>query len=212
MIKRPCETLNQKQFDKLSKTEQNMFEEKNTLNKLCSVNIHQLLSNESYKQCFQVIKDSKKDKRLKKLNAKVMLHLKNKGKRNTLTRVTNLKKYKKLVDFAFKKKARFGFDSCGANAFTKAIKDRKDFKQLEIMVESCESTAFSLYISCDAIAYPCSFTEGEDGFKGVDVLKAKAFVRDVWMAKEVIDFRNKLIEDKDCNGCRKCQAFDLEVK
>ena len=171
------------------------------------INIHALLCQETYDKCFKLIDDSIKDERLKKLNAMVFLWLKPKGKRNQFHAINSLSKYKKLVDYAFLKKARIGFDSCSANAFLKTIKERSDYKQIEMMVEPCESTLFSYYINVEGIGYPCSFTEGEKGFKGINVLKSKNFMKDVWFAKETLLFR-----EANCKNCRECQAFDLRIK
>jgi len=126
--------------------------------------------------------------------------------------LTSLEKYRKLVDYALNKKARIGFDSCSASSFIKCVKGRQDFDQLNQMVDSCESTSFSYYVNANGIGFPCSFCEGEKGFKGINILKAKDFIRDVWNAKETVKFRNRLVSNKDCNGCRQCPTFDLEVK
>ena len=171
------------------------------------INIHALLCEETYNKCFKLIDESVTDERLKKLNAMVFLWLKPKGKRNKFNAINSLLKYKALVDYAFSKKARIGFDSCSANAFLKTIKERSDYKQIEMMVEPCESTLFSYYINVDGIGYPCSFTEGEKKYKGVNVLRCKDFMKEVWYAEETVAFR-----EATCKNCRECQAFDLRVK
>jgi MoaA/NifB/PqqE/SkfB family radical SAM enzyme len=171
------------------------------------INIHALLCNETYDNCFKLIDDSISDKRLEKLNAMVFLWLKPKGKRNVFTPIKSLAKYKALVDYAFLNKARIGFDSCSASSFLKTIEDRVDYKQIAQMVEPCESTLFSYYINVDGVGYPCSFTEGEDGFKGINVLRCKDFVKGVWYNKETVKFRAR-----NCKNCRQCQAFDLSVE
>jgi len=178
---------------------------------LKQVNIHKLLANETYEDCFKLIDKTKTDERLKSLNAIVFLWLKPKGLRNHFTQLSSLKQYKKLVDYAFDENARIGFDSCSAANFIKVIKDKDNFAEIEPMVEPCESSAFSFYINSDGIGFPCSFTEGEQ-YKGIDTVNCKNFIEDVWFGKEVTVFRDKLLSNKDCNGCRKCQAFDLELE
>ena len=79
------------------------------------------------------------------------------------------------------------------------------------MVESCESTLFSYYINVDGIGFPCSFTEGTKGFKGIDLKKIKSF-KEVWYHPETLLFRLNLISGIDCNNCRRCPTFNLEVK
>ena len=172
---------------------------------LKQVNIHKLLCEETYNDCFKII-----DSNVKGLNAVVFLWLKPKGIRNSFTQLISLKKYKKLVDYAFEKKANIGFDSCSASTFLKAVKDNNNFKELEMMVEPCESTLFSYYINVDGVGYPCSFTEGEN-YKGIDVLNCNNFIKDIWFHKETKKFRNKLINNKNCMDCRVCQEFNLEV-
>ena len=175
------------------------------------VNIHCLLSKETYLKCLRVLCESKTDKRLEKLNAIVFLWLKPKGERNELHQLKNMEDYKALVNFAFKNKIRIGFDSCSASTFLRAVKDREDFKQLEEVAEPCESTLFSYYINVDGVGYPCSFTEGGE-YKGVDVRLAGDFMKDVWYGEETVKFRNKLIGSKNDMGCRECPAFDLKCE
>ena len=173
-------------------------------------NIHALLAEESYDKCFKIIDDSVSDSRLSKLGAVVFLFLKPKGDRNVFHKVSSKEKYKKLVDYAFEKKARIGFDSCSASSFLEAIKDRPDYKRIETMVEPCESTLFSGYCNVEGIFFPCSFTEGEKDYKGIDLKVIKSF-DEVWHGDETKTFRNKVLTNKDCRGCRKCQAFNLEI-
>jgi len=170
------------------------------------INIHALLCQETYDKCFKLIDDSVNEPRLKKLNAMVFLWLKPKGKRNHFHAINSLSKYKKLVDYAFKKKARIGFDSCSANAFLKTIKDRPDYKQLEMMVEPCESSLFSVYCNVDGEFFPCSFAEECTGWKKGLKLK-KDFLKDIWNNERLISFRKQNI-----GNCRKCVLYDLEPK
>ncbi|NQU83288.1 MAG: hypothetical protein HQ536_01110, partial [Parcubacteria group bacterium] len=147
-----------------------MEERKNVGTTIRQVNIHALLSEETYDRCFELMEDMKTDKRLSGLNAVVFLWLKKKGKRNDL-HLLPFNKYKKLVSYAFKNEIRIGFDSCSAPMFLKAIRHRKNYERLKMMVEPCESTCFSFYLNVEGKGYPCSFAEGEKGWKGIDVLK-----------------------------------------
>lgn len=176
------------------------------------VNIHCLLSEETYDRCMQVMKDSKTDPRLKNLGAIVFLWLKPKGDRNQLHQITSFKQYQDLVDYALGHEIRFGFDSCSAASFMNAVRGRKEYQQLAMMAEPCESTLFSYYINVDAKAFPCSFTENEKHFEGIDLLKVKDFIKDVWFGAETIRFRNKLVYNKDIHGCRNCPIFKIGVK
>ena len=178
---------------------------------LKQVNIHQLLSNETFDRCHTLLDLVKTDPRLVNLNSIVFLLLKPKGERNVLTQVTSLEKYKTLVDKAFSNKIKIGFDSCSASSFLKAIKENENYEKIAKMVEPCESTLFSYYINAEGIGYPCSFAEGLPQFKGIDILKSQDFIEDVWNNDETIQFRQQLISNKDCLDCRNCQIYKLEM-
>jgi radical SAM protein with 4Fe4S-binding SPASM domain len=176
---------------------------------LKQVNIHCLLSNETYDKCMQVLKDRLTDKRLSKLNAIVFLTLKPKGLRNTYTKLNDMNKLKKLVNFAFKNHISIGFDSCSSCNFLKSIRTSTNFNEISKFVEPCESTLFSYYINVNGKGYPCSFSENIQGYNGIDILKSKNF----WFEKETIKFRKNVINNKDKYlNCRKCQLYDLEIR
>jgi len=176
------------------------------------VNIHQLLSEETFDTCLNLLHDFKEDEKLSvHLNAIVFLWLKNKGKRNNYHQISSMDKYKTLVDYALDNNLRIGFDSCSASSFLKAVKDRPNFEDYVQMSDSCESTLFSYYITVEGVGFPCSFSEGEKGFKGIDVVGANDFMKDVWNGKETKEFRARLLKTKDCNNCRNCPVFKIGV-
>lgn len=167
-------------------------------------NIHQLVSDETYEQIKETFNDIKTDKRLKDLNAIVLLSLKKKGRGKSF-HVLSKEKFKKIVDLGFELGIPMGFDSCTQPKFLEAIKDRKNYKELEMMSEPCESFLFSAYINCLGTFYPCSFCEGEGEWKeGIDVINCNNFVKDVWFNPKANKFREKLLE---CN--RKCPMFNV---
>ena len=179
---------------------------------LKQVNIHQLLCRETYDSCFKLIDELTTDDRLSKLYAVVFLMMKPKGDRNKMTSVGNMDDYKKLIDYAFSKSARIGFDSCFAPTFLSCVKDHKDFNKFVEMAEPCESSLFSSYINVDGRYVHCSFTEGEDGWHGVDVVGCDDFMKDVWYGEETMKFRELLTSqnhDDIAPGCRKCPVFEL---
>lgn len=187
----------------------------NAVSALCNaglkqVNIHQLLCEETLESCFQLINDIKNDTRLCKLNAAVFLLLKPKGKRNKLNQLKSLSEYKRLIDYAFEKGVAIGFDSCSAPSFLAAVKERPDYGQLEMLAEPCESDCFSAYINVKGRFFHCSFTEGEDGWKGIDVLECDDFMKDVWHSPEVQRFRKLLTQNNQ--GCRSCPIFNLGME
>jgi len=179
---------------------------------LAQVNIHQLLSENTYEKCLSLIDNMQTDERLKDLNATVFLLLKPKGKRNCLKQLRDSKKYKRLIDKALDNKVRIGFDSCGAPSFVNAIKDREEAEQLITLAESCESTRMSIYIDAEGRAWPCSFCENQYRITPVDVL-AHPNILSVWDSSQFKQFRKKLLSTKqESTGCYECPVFDLRME
>lgn len=178
---------------------------------MTQINIHALLSEQSYDKCMKVMLDRHTDTRLAKLNAIVFLWLKPKGKKNTFTQLTSLEKYKKLIDYALDNNIAIGMDSCSASNFLKVIKDNPNYDSINKFVEPCESGCFSIYCNINGEFFPCSFAEGIDGITGVDILSQDNFLKDVWFGPEISNFRKRLLSNKDCNECRMCPIFNLEI-
>ena len=179
---------------------------------MTQVNIHRLVSHETYEDCLEVMRDYKTDPRLKNLNAIVFLSLKPIGNRNTYKKLgTGL--YKNLIDYALKHEVPVGFDSCSAPMFLKAIKSHKNYKQLVKLAEPCESYLFSFYINHEGKTTPCSFLE-KRGYKEIDVASCSDFIKDIWQSEEIKKFRERLFKTSDSciiNGdkCRTCPEYDL---
>ena len=181
---------------------------------MTQINVHCMVSDETYERCLQMIEDKLHDPRLEKLNAIVFLMLKKRGRGIGFTKLSSLEKYKRLVDLAFEKGVAIGFDSCSASSFTRTITERFDFEKICQMVDSCESTLFSSYINVEGKFFSCSFCENQEGTEwtdGIDVVNCKDFIKDVWNHPKTIAFRKKLIASKDENGCRRCPVFDVEL-
>ena len=177
-------------------------------------NIHQLLAEETYEQCMSILDDRNTDPRLANLGAIVFLWLKPKGKRNEFHQLSSVDKFKTLINKAFDTGGKFGFDSCSAPMFLRAVEDNPNFEQYKVMAESCESFGlFSGYISTDAKYFPCSFAEGVGEWSnGLDVLGCNDFVKDVWNHPLLDKYRKRSLAEIDCNGCRKCLIYDLTLK
>ena len=165
--------------------------------RLTQVNIHALLSSETFDKCMQAISDIRTDTRLQKLNAIVFLLLKPHGLRNEYHSVSK-EQFRELVAYAMEKEIGYGFDSCSAPAFLDIVKGNK---QLETVIEKCESACFSYYLNVDGIGSPCSFNEGN---YSIDVLHAENFMKDVWFGEETKKFREKLLAN-----CRNCPTYKL---
>ena len=175
-----------------------------TDNKMKQVNIHCMISEETFDIAFETLRDRLTDKRLEKLNAIVLLSLKQKGRGIRHTPLA-FEKFKQLVYFALDNKIGIGFDSCGANKFIKVIENNPDKDKLIPMVEPCESSLFSSYVSVDGKFYPCSFAENTEGWKeGLDVLNCDNFIKDVWNHPRTLEFKKKLL-----NCHRNCPLFGV---
>lgn len=176
------------------------------------VNIHQLVCEESMVACFSLITDIFMYRQLgggglNDVNAIVYLAMKPKGKRNKLHLLKDKSEYKQLIEHAMDKEVNIGFDSCSAPMFLEAVKDSKDYKAYKTLVEPCESWLFSIYINVEGVSYPCSFTEGEKGFKGVNLLETDFM--EFWNGKQVGDWREKLLATEKGQLCRRCPQFDI---
>ena len=176
-------------------------------------NIHAVLCEETYDRCRDVVEKAATDPRLKgHLRAIVFLTLKPKGPRNSFTTIKDVSKYRALVERAMELDVGVGFDSCSAPTFLASIKGDPKFEQIAELAESCESTKFSFYCNVEGKFFPCSFTEGEPGFEGIDVLAATDFLKDVWNHPETVGFRERLLnqgESKVHKSCQLCPMFAL---
>jgi hypothetical protein len=174
------------------------------------VNIHQVLAKETYSDCLNLVNAVAvhMDKRVDKLGAVVFLWIKPKGKRNTYTQL-DFSTYKIFVNYMLEVGMRFGFDSCSAPMFIKAVEKHKDIEKFMQMAESCESTCFSYYINAEGLGFPCSFSEKVNGYNGVDIEKAEDFIKDVWYHPETVRFREANIKSCDSNLCRNCTVYKL---
>lgn len=173
------------------------------------VNIHQMLSTETYQNALDTVDDYVTDPRLKGIRAIVFLSLKQKGRGTKFNQLTT-EQFKAIVDKAFAKNVPIGFDSCSANKFIRSIKDRKNFDRLSMNTEPCESTCFSLYIDVHGKYFPCSFTPGCNGWdEGIDMIESEDFMKDVWYGDKTKHFRETLLGNLDENGVRSCPLYKI---
>ena len=190
----------------------NSVEKLATHRKMSQINIHAMLSSQTFDQCMETAKDMLVDKRLKNMNAIVFLGLKKQGRAKNNFDIVSMNKFEELIMFCFKNNIRFGFDSCSACRFEKIVRNSKTISDEDKMrliqcSESCESGAYSFYTSVESKYFPCSFTEGEPGWEnGLDMLDVSDFLKDIWYHPRNIEWRNRLIRSKE-NGCRKCLSF-----
>lgn len=178
------------------------------------VNIHYMLSEETYSGAFKLID---KVKNIDGFRAIVFLQYKPKGRNpDAFTVLQSVDRYKKLIEHCKTNGVMHGFDSCSCPSWFQTLADQENFDEIAMQGEPCESGLFSSYINCFGKFFPCSFTEGEEGWKtGLDVLNCNTFIDDIWMNPRVIEWRNNLINSsQQCNCkmkhlCRSCPVFNV---
>ncbi len=173
---------------------------------MTQVNMHYMLSEETYDKAFNVIDDIAE---IKDFNAIVFLQYKPKGKNpDAFHSVLDVEKYTKLINYCDEKEINYGFDSCSAPIFIESIKDHPNSIRLEMMAEPCESGLFSSYINCHGKFHVCSFAEGEDQWvEGIDVLHCEDFIKDVWMNPRLVEWRKRLIGKE-----RECPIYEISME
>lgn len=163
---------------------------------MTQVNIHKLVSEETFDSCMELIDKTQSDPRLAKLNATVFLMLKQRGRGKDFNSLSD-EKYKIFIDRLFESKINFGFDSCGAGRLLNyGVK-----KDIEKFITPCESTRESCYVNVHGNFYPCSFNE--DG-EGIDMSKITDFIKEVWMQKDTHEWRLNLL----ANNCE-CPSYEI---
>lgn len=167
------------------------------------VNIHIMVSDQSYESVMETLRDRLTDPRLAKLNAIVLLGLKKKG-RGKKFEVLSFEKFQTIVSFALTNNISIGFDSCSAFKFLKSL-SKEDYDKYFSCVDPCESFCFSIYVNVDGRVFPCSFTEDEGicGWEnGIDLFKVTNFLNEVWYNPQVLSTRDNIIAArKSEKGC-----------
>jgi len=186
---------------------------KNTIERLTSAgvktNVHYVLYDDSVDLLHEWIKS--KPAFLEKVNAIILLALKSKGRAASIIGHNPYsEKYKVLFNDIFSGKfiTKIGFDSCSVPHIIKHITE----KQM-MMVDYCEGSRFSAYISENLKFSPCSFMAESEGVQ----LDENSNFLDIWRNHEVfVNFRSKLKNVDQCKNCsyntncRKCPLFDYD--
>jgi MoaA/NifB/PqqE/SkfB family radical SAM enzyme len=170
---------------------------------LKQVNIHQLVSEETYSDCMRLAQKSLTDERLKNLNAIVFLALKQKG-RGVNFHTLSEEKFKKIINFCTENNISYGADSCSAHKILNAYKGTEEYDKVLQYVEPCESGLFSAYVNVHGQFFPCSFSEGVDGINGIDLTGDFDFKKDVWFSEQTNTWRNNLLKNK-----RRCPIYNV---
>ena len=183
------------------------------------VNMHLLVSHETEKFVFEVLNDRLNDERLKGMGAIVLLSLKQKGRGKAFSKMDD-EVYRKVIFFLQDNHISYGSDSCGANRLMASLKEyykdkengEEQYKRVLNCIEPCESLLASIYVSVKGEVFPCSFMEGEDGWKeGINLLddRYKNFTTQVWNHPRVLEWRQNSLRCIDCNGCNQCPHYEI---
>lgn len=184
---------------------------------MTQVNIHQVLHQQNFHTVMGLLNDRLIDPRLAKVNAIVFLAYKPKGTNAGAFTSCTVDQYKTLIEFCELNNLSIGFDSCSAPVVFKAYEQLGRYAEVNQMIEPCESSLFSSYISCKGSFFPCSFSEGEPGWEeGLNVLNCEDFTKDIWNHPKTVAFRNNLLNTTSgCSGCiaqsgcRHCPLFSV---
>jgi MoaA/NifB/PqqE/SkfB family radical SAM enzyme len=172
---------------------------------LKQTNAHFVLSKNTLPLLDEVLKDIKTDKRLEKLNALVILSLKQKG-RGVNDNPVSKEEFAEVLTKLQKAKINFGFDSCSVGKLNTIT------RQYDDVTESCESFAGSLYINEKGIVSPGSFLENEPVYKNHNLLNDSIktnedFINKVWNHQSSITFCNTA--NKCVNKGEGCQHYKI---
>ena len=166
------------------------------------INMHIVVSKSNLEHVRDVLKDIA-DKKVDGLKSVVLLRIKPKGRAANMDCQVPKEIYEELVKFCLDNKISFGFDSCSA---TPVIEVLKDFGKAELCssCEPCESSKLSSYINVKGEYWSCSFAEGTDFIKPINVLEFKS-ASEWWNSDEVRKARF-------CKNpaCKSCPIYNLD--
>ncbi|MFA5688554.1 MAG: hypothetical protein WC959_05360 [Kiritimatiellales bacterium] len=168
------------------------------------INLHIVISEDTFEQAMETIEDTLTDPRLKGLNSIVFLSLKQKG-RGCSSKIISPEHFRTLIETSQRILPQFGLDVCATPKLLRV----KDTPMWRMCSQPCDSGIYGSYINVDGCAFPCSFMEGTSGWEtGVDVISAEDYMRDVWRTPAFINHRKK-IADMHAEGCRLCPVWDV---
>jgi len=164
------------------------------------INIHVCYHKNNVDFVKEVINTAANDPRLAKLNAVVLLALKQKGRGESFNSIDD-KDFYSIVTQAFKENVGLGFDSCSYHRTKRTFEKLGILKKYEHLMEPCESFGlFSSYINSEGKYFPCSFMENscDDWKDGINVLESESF-DEIWNSDIVNKWKNiSLSCDRDC--------------
>lgn len=179
--------------------------EKLTSRGMKQVNIHYVIHSGNVKETLEVLSDIKTDPRLSKLNAIVLLSLKEKGRAKNKFKQLSQEDFNSIVDFAIKSNVPFGMDSCTGPKYLEYINKHPELESHKVFVEPCESSIFSSYCDVFGNYHPCSFCEESSTWStGQSILKCDSFINDIWNGSRCSTWRENLLKNN-----RNCPEYKI---
>lgn len=166
------------------------------------VNMHIVVSNDNLMHLKEVLQDIA-DKKVEGLKSVVLLRIKPKGRAVKMDCKISLSVYEELVKFCMDNNISFGFDSCSATPVMEVLK-KIGRPELCASCEPCESSKLSSYINVKGEYWSCSFAEGTDFIKPINVLK-HSNVWSWWNSDEV-----KKVRFCKNPACKSCPIYNLD--
>lgn len=164
------------------------------------INMHLVLSRDNLNHVKEVLQDIA-DKKVEGLRSVVLLRIKPKGRASKMDCTVPYDIYREVVNFCMKNNISYGFDSCSAIPVAKVLTEMGK-PELVSCCEPCESSKLSSYINVNGEYWSCSFAEGTDFIKPINVLEYSD--ASIWWNSDEV----KRIRFLDCK--RSCPIYDLD--
>ncbi len=168
------------------------------------INMHLVISDDTFEQTMETLRDIGSDPRLAKLHSVVFLSLKQKG-RGACSQLISPENFRTIIEYSKSNLPMFGLDVCA----TPKLLEVWDSQETQMCSDPCDSGIYGFYINVDGEAFPCSFLENTKGWEeGVDVLGAADFVDEVWHGEKFDTHRKELKTMHQCTN-RLCPAWEI---
>lgn len=175
---------------------------KEKFNRELHVNMHIVVSKSNMNHLKDVLKDIA-EKKVDGLKSVVLLRIKPKGRAEKMDCTVPYSIYEELVKYCLDNNISFGFDSCSATPVMDVLK-KIGKPELCSSCESCESSKLSSYINVKGEYWSCSFAEGTNFIKPINVLEHSSTL-EWWNNDEV-----KKVRFCKNPACKSCPIYDLD--
>lgn len=175
---------------------------KEKFNRELHVNMHIVVSKSNMDHLKDVLKDIA-EKKVDGLKSVVLLRIKPKGRAEKMDCTVPYSIYEELVKYCLDNNISFGFDSCSATPVMEVLKAMGK-PELCASCESCESSKLSSYINVKGEYWSCSFAEGTDFIKPINVLEHSSTL-EWWNNDEV-----KKVRFCKNPACKSCPIHNLD--